>query len=108
MNINKLMRAKRELYALADKLTVEKARGYGTEDDPLANMRLAEVLGVARAEEAAYIRLCDKVYRLGRILKNGEKEVGFEGLRDTIADLINYAAYIYILVNERRGCKKTS
>jgi len=103
MKVEELLRIKRELFDEADRLTVAKGRGYGAGEDTLANMRLVEQMGFALAEEAAYIRLCDKVFRLGRILKNGEKEVGFEGLRDTIVDLINYATYIYALVEEKRN-----
>lgn len=100
MNVEKLLMIKEELFAKANDLTVSKGLGYGLEHDTLRNMRFAEYVSVCDAPTAAYIRLLDKVFRLGRLLKN--PDIPHDSLEDTVIDLINYATYVYALVEEKR------
>ena len=101
MKAEEAVRLKQFLYKLADDLTVRKGLGYGSERDTFTNLKFAESVGVMAAELGTWVRLCDKVVRLGNLLKRGEKEVGFEGILDTVVDTINYAAYIYLLLIEK-------
>lgn len=89
------------VFSLTNELVDKKSRGYGTEDDVLANFKLAENVGVMDAEMGAWLRLSDKTVRLGRILAKGEEYVGFEGLLDTVVDIVNYAMTILALRYEK-------
>jgi hypothetical protein len=95
------VRLKQFLYKLADDLTIRKGLGYGSDGDTFANLKLVEHVGVLSSELGTWVRLCDKVVRLGNLLKRGEREVGFEGILDTVVDAINYAAYVYLLLIEK-------
>lgn len=101
MKVEELLAIKREIWRKCDELTVSKGKGYGTEADTLFNLRLCEYLGILPAEQGAYIRLLDKVTRLGRLLTR--KAIPHEGLEDTVVDAINYLTYIYALCLEKKG-----
>ncbi|MFN3621725.1 MAG: hypothetical protein ACK4TI_02445 [Nitrososphaerales archaeon] len=98
MKNDELLKIKKTLFNISDELTISKGVGYGTEADTLANMRLASVVDVCSPEVAAYVRLMDKVFRLGRFLKH--KELPHEGLIDTVVDAINYLTYIVAILVE--------
>jgi len=71
----------------AHNLFVKKNQDYGEE-----NWRWAGLQGVL-------IRLGDKWYRLKNIVDSG-REPNFESTRDTLIDIINYAAMGVILLDE--------
>ena len=89
------------LFNEANELAEKKSRGYGSEDDIFANFKLPENIGVMSAEMGAWLRLSDKVVRLGRQLVKGEEYVGFEDLVDTVLDTLNYAMVIVALRYEK-------
>jgi hypothetical protein len=101
MKAEEAVRLKQFLYKLADDLTIRKGRGYGSDSDTLISFKQAEYIGVLPAELGAWCVLSVKVVRLGNQLKRGEREVGFEGILDTVVDAINYAAYVYLLLIEK-------
>lgn len=78
-------------------LVQAKNHDYSQDSDCFHNFRLAEFLGVAPTEAAILTRLLDKVSRVARFDK-GSYKVQDEKLRDTIMDLINYAAILYAFV----------
>jgi hypothetical protein len=90
MKAEEAVRLKQFLYKLADDLTLRKGFGYGSERDTFTNLKFAENVDVMPSELGTWVRLGDKVVRLGNLLKRGEKEVGFEGILDTVVDTINY------------------
>jgi len=106
MRVEYALRIKEELFREAQALTQSKGLGYGVEEDTFKNMRLVEWMGICPAYIAAYIRMLDKVFRLGRLLQN--KDIPHEGLRDTVIDLVNYAMYVYILKTESEGLQHES
>ena len=65
---------------------------------------MVEIVGLTDARVAAYIRLMDKMFRLGRLLKN--PNIPFEGMEDTIIDAINYLTYIYALQLEHEQVRR--
>jgi hypothetical protein len=101
MKAEEAVRLKQFLYKLADDLTIRKGLGYGSDGDTFANLKLVEHVGVLSSELGTWVRLCDKVVRLGNQLTKGEDVVGFEGILDTILDIINYAACVYLLLIEK-------
>ena len=108
MKIDELIRLKNALFEEANKLTVAKGRGYGSEEDTFLNLKLIEFIGVVDSTVGTYVRLSDKIVRLGRIIKMGESYVGFEGFVDTILDIINYATYIPALKYEKDASFKNT
>jgi hypothetical protein len=101
MKAEEAVRLKQFLYRLADDLTVRKGFGYGSDRDTFISFKQAEYVDVLPSELGAWFLLSVKVVRLGNLLKRGEREVGFEGILDTVVDTINYAAYIYLLLIEK-------
>jgi len=66
-----------------------KSIGYGSPDDPLANIRNgAKFVGIEPCR-AAMLRLSDKVTRLETYCRTGS--LTFEGVEDTLVDLASYA-----------------
>jgi hypothetical protein len=71
----------------------------GVGNDPFANFRRAEALGVCSTEQAFLVRMTDKMSRLASFASRGELSVEDETVYDTLEDLINYsvllAAYLH-------------
>jgi hypothetical protein len=82
----------------ADEVMVRKARDYSASADIFANLKACEIFGVMSAELGVWIRLADKVARLGSLLKGGAEP---KATLDTVLDMINYAVYVYLLLIER-------
>jgi hypothetical protein len=101
VKVEEAVRLKQFLYKLADDLTVRKGLGYGSDRDTFVSFKQAEYVDVLPSELGAWFMLSVKVVRLGNLLKRGEREVGFEGILDTVVDAINYAAYVYLLLIEK-------
>ena len=75
-----------------------KNRDYAGGDDPFANFRLIEDLGVAKTELAIFTRMLDKVSRIASFLKSGELKVKDEKVEDTLADLADYCTIMIIFL----------
>jgi hypothetical protein len=101
MKAEEAVRLKQLLYKLADDLTVRKGLGYGSDRDTFISFKQAEYVDVLPSELGAWFVLSVKVVRLGNQLTKGEDVVGFEGILDTILDIINYAACVYLLLIEK-------
>jgi hypothetical protein len=86
------------LLAKADEVMVRKAGDYSASADIFANLKACETFGIMSAELGAWVRLSDKVARLGRLLKDRYNP---EAVLDTVVDLVNYATYVYLLLIEK-------
>lgn len=85
---------------LAD-LHAKKSQDYGSDEDPLANIRAAEELGI-QSWKGALLRLNDKVHRLKVYAKRGNLEN--ESAEDSMRDIAVYAIIMLVLHEEaRRG-----
>jgi len=75
------------------KSAIETARkknaDYANSDDPFANFKLAEMVGVS-VERGIMVRMTDKLRRASNLLDR-EAAVPSETMDDTLADLANYA-----------------
>ena len=72
-----------------------KSHDYGSEDDPLANIRNgAEFVGI-EPWRAAMVRLSDKVTRLATFNRTGE--LHYEAVEDSLLDLASYALLVLVL-----------
>jgi uncharacterized protein YodC (DUF2158 family) len=88
-----------ELQAMHDK----KNKDYGTNEDPLANVRAGEEFGIP-AWAAAVLRANDKLVRIKSFLKKGN--LANESVEDSILDSAVY--YIIALILYREQNNKTT
>ena len=88
-------------YDLCDSLKEmhrRKSSDYGSETDPLANIRNgAEFVGIP-AWKGAMVRLSDKVTRLATHNRTGSLQ--YEGVEDTLMDLASYALLALLLYRD--------
>lgn len=75
-----------------------KAADYGSDEDPLANIRASEEIGVP-AWKGAWLRAKDKVKRIDRFCVKGELKN--EGVEDSLMDLAAYALLALVLYREQ-------
>lgn len=80
----------------------ERQQGYGTKNDPLANVRASEAWGIP-AWMGAMIRGCDKIRRLQTYAETGH--LNGEKVEDAFLDLANYAVIALVLWREQNEDK---
>ena len=98
-----LISALRELSEARIELAERKSENYSSGDDALENFLLIETLthGQVSAAQGIYVRLCDKVARLGSLAFGGQDMVD-EPLIDTLRDLANYADLMQICLRQQK------
>jgi hypothetical protein len=80
------------------RLHESKSADYGSETDPLANIRQgAEFVGI-EAWRGCMVRIADKVQRLKTYCRTGR--LVHEGVRDTLLDLSAYSLLAIVLFDE--------
>jgi hypothetical protein len=99
MTRDELFKLHEDMCCSALELMKKKNADYaGGGNDPFANFRRAEALGVCTTEQAFLVRMTDKMSRLSSFAQKGKLVVEDETVHDTLQDLINYsvllAAYI--------------
>lgn len=76
-------------------ITQKKNRDYaGDGDDPFANFRVVEKIGVCSVEQGFLTRMSDKFIRMVNLSDGRDPAVVDESLEDTILDLANYCALL--------------
>ena len=87
-----------ELLEEVRQLHLSKSQDYGSESDPLANIRQgAEFVGI-EPWRGCMVRVADKVQRLKTFCKTGR--LVHEGVRDTLLDLSAYSLLAIVLFDE--------
>jgi hypothetical protein len=87
-----------ELLEEVRQLHLSKSQDYGSENDPLANIRQgAEFVGI-EPWRACLVRVADKVQRLKTYCRTGR--LVHEGVRDTLLDLSAYSLLAIVLFDE--------
>ena len=90
-----------ELLEEVRQLHLSKSQDYGSESDPLANIRQgAEFVGI-EAWRGCMVRVADKVQRLKTYCKTGR--LVHEGVRDTLLDLAAYSLLAIVLFDEGKN-----
>jgi hypothetical protein len=93
-----------ELLEEVRQLHLSKSQDYGSESDPLANIRQgAEFVGI-EPWRACLVRVADKVQRLKTYCKTGR--LVHEGVRDTLLDLSAYSLLAIVLFDEGKQCNR--
>lgn len=75
-------------------LSQKKNHDYAGSDDPFANFRRVEALGVCSTEKGFLVRMIDKLSRLSTFCEKGELQVQNESVKDTLIDLVNYTCLL--------------
>lgn len=82
-------------------LHASKSRDYGSEHDPLANIRNGALFVGIEPWKGAMVRLSDKVTRLATFNRTGT--LTHEGVEDNLMDLASYALLALILYREENA-----
>ena len=80
-------------------LHIRKAEDYGRGNDPLANVRASEGIGVP-AWKAAWLRAKDKIHRIDTYCLKGT--LANEGVEDSFKDLAAYCLIALRLFREEK------
>lgn len=80
------------------RLHESKSADYGSEDDPLANIRQGADFVDIEAWRGCMVRIADKVQRLRTYCRTGR--LVHEGVRDTLLDLSAYSLLAIVLFDE--------
>jgi hypothetical protein len=101
VNRAELIELHNELSERGRRMMVHKNHDYaGSEgDDPFANFRVSEVLGVQK-ELMLLCRVMDKIQRLKTYIRAGELHVKGEGWQDACLDILNYSVLLYGMLLE--------
>jgi hypothetical protein len=84
----------------------KKNADYAKADDIYWNFRLVENATGIPAWVGVYVRLCDKIARIGRFIEKGHYEVEDERVEDTMMDACNYSDIMYELYKESKELPK--
>ena len=87
-----------ELLQEMRRLHESKSADYGSEDDPLANIRQGADFVNIEAWRGCMVRIADKVQRLRTYCRTGR--LVHEGVRDTLLDLSAYSLLAIVLFDE--------
>ena len=82
------------------RLHESKSADYGSEEDPLANVRSGADFVNIEPWRGCMVRIADKVQRLRTYCRTGR--LVHEGVRDTLLDLSAYALLAIVLFDEGR------
>lgn len=77
-----------KMHAICQAKNADYAGGKG--DDPFANFRRVEAMGIATTEQGFLTRMLDKLSRLSTFVQTGSFQVKDESVEDTLLDLANY------------------
>lgn len=88
------------LLAEMQKLHESKSADYGSEDDPLANIRQGADFVNIEPWRGCMVRIADKVQRLRTYCRTGR--LVHEGVRDTLLDLSAYSLLAIVLFDEQQ------
>ena len=83
------------------RLHESKSADYGSEDDPLANVRSGADFVNIEPWRGCMVRIADKVQRLRTYCRTGR--LVHEGVRDTLLDLSAYSLLAIVLFDEGAG-----
>lgn len=100
MNKSSFYLYQKKLFEACHKIAIKKGNDYARGDDPFANFRTAEAIGV-KPIKGILIRIMDKIQRLNNYGVVGKLDN--ESAEDAVMDIINYASLIGGLICEKEG-----
>lgn len=107
MNRQELLDLHKDMCDRAREIMTKKNHDYSGEkgDDPFANFRRCEAMGICSPLQGALVRLTDKMSRVSTFAAAGKLMVTDETVDDTLIDFINYAVLCRGMILEERGKK---
>jgi hypothetical protein len=81
----------------------KKNSDYTGGDDPYANFRACEDIGLCSVEVGIMVRMVDKLMRMRAFVAKGTLEVKDESIEDTSLDLANYSLIFASYVKDKRA-----
>ena len=100
MNKSNFYLYQKKLFEACHKIAIKKGNDYARGDDPFANFRTSEAIGV-KPIKGILIRIMDKIQRLNNYGVVGKLDN--ESAEDAVMDIINYASLIGGLICEKEG-----
>jgi len=91
----------KNIFSTCLNIAIKKNHDYAKDADPFSNFKLSELLAEIRTEDGIYTRLLDKVSRVGQLLHKNNFVKG-EGIEDSLIDIINYSAILYIYLKNKK------
>lgn len=90
-----------ELLEELRRLHLSKSQDYGSESDPLANIRQGADLVNIEPWRGCMVRIGDKIQRLRTFCRTGS--LAHEGVRDSFLDLAAYSLLAIVLLDEEKA-----
>lgn len=72
-------------------------------NDPFANFRRVEAMGICSVEQGFLVRIVDKVSRLSTFAQDGKLAVSNESYEDAILDIMNYCVLMSAYVSDKQN-----
>lgn len=97
MNRDDYLKLHESLCKEALELSTRKNHDYAGRggEQPFANFERCEAMGICTTGQGFLVRMTDKLSRLASFEQAGEFKVKDESIKDTVLDIINYAALYY-------------
>ena len=97
MNRDAYLKLHASLCKEALELSTRKNHDYAGKggEQPFANFERCEAMGICTTGQGFLVRMADKLSRLASFEQAGEFKVKDESVKDTVLDIINYAALYY-------------
>lgn len=92
----------KELAAIRDVIERKNNDYTGASEDPFANFRVTEALGLSDARTGVLIRMVDKIQRLKTFIAKGELKVTGESAQDAARDIIGYSLVLLGMLEQRK------
>lgn len=71
-------------------------------NDPFANFKMVESLGITDTERGLLTRMTDKMARITTFVQKGVLNVKDESVEDTLVDLANYAIILKLYIHQKK------
>ena len=84
-----------------EKTLIAKNTDYASSENPYKNFSLCEALAGVPTEVGMYVRLTDKVSRLGTLISGNSPAVKSETIFDTLEDLAGYTALMFAYLKSK-------
>jgi len=104
MNTEEFLTRMERFYELSRKICEKKVKDYCSVDDAFKNFRACETIGLCSVSQGIAVRMSDKLTRIGNLLEK-KPDVIDESIEDSLMDLANYAAILYLWLTKNEELK---
>ena len=90
-----------ELFNRCEALMMSKNKDYNNSEYPFHNFERVEQLGICSTEKGILVRMNDKFSRICNLIDKNPNVID-EKIEDTLIDLINYSAILYVYIKHKK------